>query len=470
MTLELTRPQHGGGQARPAVTAPLALLRREWAAALFTACALFAGAVALISANPPQRLWGMLAAGGYGVAAITAAITSDYPGRRLARGRPWPWLARPWLARPRRAPTPTRLRGTELAVLVSIVGALIAPLTWMAVAGLGQPEIAVITRSAALLLSRGAPYPGAAVIAAAHGPYAYSPYLPALLVFGVPHALFGGGLLTDPRLWFAAVFVITFGGGLSVARVPHAWRWTALITASPLVAYPLSTGGDDLPVLALICLGLALLGRRPNPVAAGLVLGLAAAMKATAWPALAVALALVAARNGRRGAAWFAVSVLAVAGAADGPVMARQPGAMMANTVLFPLGLTRIKSPAESVLPGHLIAQAWGGGHWVAIALVVISGLAVAGSLIAWPPQDEQAAGWRLVVGLALMFTFAPATRFGYFIYPLGLAAWLLLPRSLVLTAPDPLRARRGRGWGLGVGSGDRERSAWRRDCSGVGS
>jgi hypothetical protein len=405
MTLQLTRPRPGGGSpASGFAAAPLAVIRREWAAAILAACALFASGVAVLSANPPQRLWGTFAVGAYGAAAV-AAGTSSYLERRLG------WR-----------------HGMRLALLISLVGALIAPLTWMAATGLGQPEITVIIRAAALLLHHGAPYPGAAAIAAAHGPYAYSPYTPALLAFGMPHALFGGGLLTDPRLWFAAVFVIAFGRALSVAGVARPWLWTALVSASPVIAFPLSTSGDDLPVLALMCLGLALLGSRPRLVGAGLVLGLAAAMKATAWPALAVALVLVAVRDGRRGTAWFTASALAVAGVADGPVLLRQPGAMMANTVAFPLGLTKIKSPAASLLPGHLIAQAWaGGGHWVAIALVAVSGLAVAWSLMAWPPRDPQAAGWRLVAGLTLMFTFAPATRFGYFVYPLGLSAWLLL-------------------------------------------
>jgi hypothetical protein len=408
MTLQLTHPPRGGGSPpRQSAAAPLAALRWQWAAALFATCALFAGGVAAASANPPQRLWGVLAAGAYGAGAVAVAA---------------------W-----------RRHGLALAVAIAVGGALIAPLAWMAASSVEQPEIAVIIRSAALLLHHGSPYQGAAAIAAAHGPNAYDPYLPALAVFGVPHALFGGGLLTDPRLWFGVVFVTAFGCALSVAAVLHAWRWTALITASPLIAFPLSTGGDDLPVLALMCLGLALAGTpagRPagrlagspsRPVAAGLVLGLAAAMKATAWPALAVALALVAVRDGRRGAAWFAASALGVAVLADGPVLARQPGAMAVNTILFPLGLTKIKSPAASVLPGHLIAQAWGAGHWVALAAVVIAALGVAASLITSPPQDTRAAGWRLVAGLALMFTFAPASRFGYFIYPLGLAAWLLL-------------------------------------------
>jgi hypothetical protein len=150
-------------------------------------------------------------------------------------------------------------------------------------------------------------------------------------------------------------------------------------------------------------------------------------MKATAWPALAVAFALVAARDGKRAAAWMACVTIAVPIAVDGPILIAQPAAVVSNTILFPLGLTKIKSPAASFLPGHLIAEAWGPGHLVAIALVLLAGLGVAASLILRPPRDERAAGWRLVTGLVLMFAFAPASRFGYAVYPLGLACWLLL-------------------------------------------
>ena len=111
----------------------------------------------------------------------------------------------------------------------------------------------------------------------------------------------------------------------------------------------------------------------------------------------------------------------------DGPVLITQPAAVVSNTILFPLGLTKIKSPAASFLPGHLIAEAWGPGHLVAIGLVLLAGLGVAASLVLRPPRYERAAGWRLVTGLVLMFAFAPASRFGYAVYPLGLACWLLL-------------------------------------------
>jgi hypothetical protein len=412
-------------------------LSRAWvtsprgAAILLAGCALFGCAVALFSTNPPERLWGILAAGPYGLAALTA----------LLAGR----------------------RGRRMAVAISLAGAVIVPLTWMAWTGRAQPEVGVVIHSAGLFLHDGTPYQAAHAVATAHTPYVYNPYLPALAVFGVPHALFGGGLLTDPRLWFGAVFALGFAGTLSLSGVPRPWLWTAVVTASPIIAFPLTTGGDDLPVLALICVGLALLrtgqapraalqpgaGLRPvlrpvrwpvlwplrrpvlRPVLriilAGLVLGLAAAMKATAWPALAIALALVAARDGKRAACWLALATIAVPIVVDGPVLITQPAAVVSNTILFPLGLTKIKSPAASFLPGHLIAEAWGPGHLVAIGLVLLAGLGVAASLILRPPRDERAAGWRLVTGLVLMFAFAPASRFGYAVYPLGLACWLLL-------------------------------------------
>jgi len=43
-----------------------------------------------------------------------------------------------------------------------------------------------------------------AALAAAHHPYAYDPYLPVMTLFGLPRALAGAHVLTDPRIWFGA--------------------------------------------------------------------------------------------------------------------------------------------------------------------------------------------------------------------------------------------------------------------------
>ena len=49
----------------------------------------------------------------------------------------------------------------------------------------------------------------------------------------------------------------------------------------------------------------------------------------------------------------------------------------------------------------------------------------IAGLLVYRPPRDVASAAWYLIIGLTLMFVLAPATRFGYFIYPAAVLAWL---------------------------------------------
>jgi Glycosyltransferase family 87 len=409
-------PRWGMGQlpGRHLAAAALAVIRREWLAVLFGLSALFAGITALITAQPPERLWGELAAVTYTVAAVVAL---------LAR---------------RRGATE---RGATVAVLISLAGALFAPLIWMAVSGMAQPEVQVIIRSAEMLVHTGTPYASPAALAATHNWMAYNPYLPALIAFGIPRTL-AGGLLTDPRIWFGVAFVITFGAALRVAGVRRATWWTVLVTASPVVALPIAVGGDDLPVLGLVCLGLALAdrvtpGRWRWAVAAGAALGLAAAMKSTAWPALAVALILIVHRGGWRAVGGFTLAVAGLVLATDGPVVAVDPAATAVNTIMYPLGLTKAVSPAASQLPGHLLASAGSWGHSAALALMVLAGAGVAASLIIRPPKDAQAAGWRLVLGLTLLFGLAPASRVGYFVYPAGLAAWLLLLRTVKAKRAD---------------------------------
>jgi hypothetical protein len=222
-------------------------------------------------------------------------------------------------------------------------------------------------------------------------------------------------------------FAVILMFALIRARAPDPWRWAALIIASPVIALPIVVGGTDLPVLALMCLGLAFLRATPRPILAGLVLGVAAAMKATAWPTLIVAIPLLATSGGWRSVARFGATAAAVCAAVVGPFAVLWPAALVQNTIMFPLGLTKIKSQAASPLPGHLLAQTGAVGHLVAVALLAVVGLAVAVSLVAAPPADARAAALRLAIALALMFTLAPATRFGYFSYPAALLFWLWL-------------------------------------------
>jgi Glycosyltransferase family 87 len=385
-----------GAPARGARPAPgsVGAVGRGWLVALFLACAVYAAAVALFSSSVVQQRWAVVAAPCYALAILALA---------------WP------------------RRGRDLALLLGFGGGLVAPLGWLVAENRALQEVRVISHAAWLLIHHGTPYPSVAALAGTQNPEAYNPYLPAMTVFGLGRAV-SRSPVTDPRIWFAVVFVAVFWLALRAVGAPDSGRWTALVTATPVIAFPLAVGGDDVPVLALMCLGLALLsrsGREPRLVLAGLVLGVAAAMKATAWPAVLIAAVLVAGRDGRRATARFAAAALAALVLLIGPIAAVSPGALWDNTILFPLGLASVKSAATSPLPGVLLSQTGPAGHLLATVLLGLAVLGVLISLVIWPLRDVRGATWRLIIGLALMFALAPSSRFGYYLYPVGLWMWL---------------------------------------------
>jgi hypothetical protein len=165
-------------------------------------------------------------------------------------------------------------------------------------------------------------------------------------------------------------------------------------------------------------------GQPCRPVLAGLALGVAAAMKATAWPAVVVAIALLAVRDGRRAVRAFTLTALAVVAVCVGPFLVH-PRALVDNTIKFPLGLASVTSQASSPLPGHVIADTGPLGHAIVVAALALAGLAVVVSLIVRPPRSVPRAVALLAGAMTLMFVLAPSTRFGYFIYPATLAIWV---------------------------------------------
>jgi hypothetical protein len=418
-----------GAAARGGRPAPgsLGAAGRGWLVGIFLGSAGYAAAVALFSSSVVQQRWAIVAAPCYALASLAAA---------------WP------------------RRGRDLALLLGLGGGLVAPLGWLVAENRALQEVRVISHAAWLLIHHGTPYLSVATLAGTQNPEAYNPYLPAMTVFGLGRAV-ARSPLTDPRIWFAVVFVAVFWLALRAAGAPDSGRWTALVTATPVIAFPLAVGGDDVPVLGLMCLGLALLsrsGREPRPILAGLVLGVAAAMKATAWPAVLIAVVLVAGRDGRRAAARFGAAVLAAFALLIVPVAAVSPGALWDNTILFPLGLASVKSAATSPLPGVLLAQTGHAGHLLATALLALAGLGVLISLVVWPLRDLCGATWRLIIGLALMFALVPSTRFGYYLYPVGLWMWL----QVAHLEPEPGRA--------GSSAGPVTSHADSRDQAGLGS
>ena len=104
------------------------------------------------------------------------------------------------------------------------------------------------------------------------------------------------------------------GGPVPVPGRPAAARYEPSRPSSscPLAALPLATGGDDIPVVAFMLLAMVLAQRR-RPFASGVVLGIASAMKFTAWPLAVLALFCRLGPHGRRRPLVMLAGILVVA-------------------------------------------------------------------------------------------------------------------------------------------------------------
>src|SRR5204863_1369 len=169
----------------------------------------------------------------------------------------------------------------------------------------------------------------------------------------------GFGLATAVAVG-AALHLLRRAGAGSAALV----RATQAATVLPLCALTLAVGGDDLPVLALCLLSLAL-AVRGSWLGAGLAVGAAGALKLFAWP---VALVLVAYAITKRAGIRCALPALGLPVVALIPAFAVNRGAAVENVVRLPLGRGLVESPAQSPFPGHLIAVGVPGGRAVAAA------------------------------------------------------------------------------------------------------
>jgi hypothetical protein len=260
-----------------------------------------------------------------------------------------------------------------------------------------------------------------------------------MAIFGLPAAVGLHGAAGNPGLWMGIATAALLVAAFRLITPGSAMPGAAFAVASPVLALPLTQGTTDPPVLALLILALACTTARPRArraqLAAAIALGAACALKATAWPALPVIAAMLAARDGARTATRFAVTaaiVTAALVAATAPAAVTAPAALFQNTVLFPLGMTRYQTDADSPLPGHLLAAAGQAGRWAAIGLLGVTALAALVSLVVRPAADTRAAASRLAVTLAVLFALAPASRWGYFVYPAALLGFV------TMTGGDP--------------------------------
>lgn len=414
------------------------VLRQD--ACLYGLAAAFAAATSLFAVSDDYREWGLVSLGPYCAAAVVCELIAR---RKIKQGRKEPDAGR----------GASRVR--RVVILLVLTGAVLVPLalqvTWRADAAgcvvnrhdaQAQPEVAVIERAGDRFARFEDPYlrqPKTVGISPSNDCHfinatSYFPYLPGMVPFGLANAAHVPRELNDARVPLAgfSLIVVLISLALVPATSRRRWRAFQFLVVLPTGALPMVTGGDDLPVLSLLLLGLVFAQRR-QPVVAGLVMGLAGTLKWTAWPLILLAALAVRDDDDAPATIRYSLSVACVSFPVIGAGLALGAHAFVENAVLFPLGLAKVKSPAASPLPGQVIVQLFPGDKKVLTALLVGGGaLVVLAFLVKHPPRTPYAAAFFAGWALAFATFIAPATRFGYLIYPANMLVWAYLLRERV--------------------------------------
>jgi Glycosyltransferase family 87 len=252
--------------------------------ALYGFSALFAAYTWNFSELPPHRAWAEIAVWGYLAAAIAVTMLRTQLARAVLTAATWGATAL----------LPLIYQATERAT-----GRI----------GRAQEEVVVIEAAGVRMLRSGTPYldrDAIAAVPAAMRLTDYLPYQPGMAIVGLPRALAGIVWWTDARVMMALLSTLALALALLtldfrsrfVGRSQAPLRALQAVTVLPLAALAVTTGGDDVPVLALSLLACALCVRSRWTLA-GLAIGCAAALKLTAWP-VALVLGLVVFARARR--------------------------------------------------------------------------------------------------------------------------------------------------------------------------
>ncbi len=412
---------------------------------LYLLAAVFAILNGVATSHADYREWGIMAFVAYVVASLIIGLA-------LARRR-------------RHEISSMAIRHLRVGVvffltITAVLVPLLSELTWRATGtenAHAQQEVAVIERAGDRVALGTNPYPknptnfGINPSSDAHNVDndSYFPYLPGMAVFGLLNATTLPHELGDARVLLVAGAIIIFLVALHLTRASPERKILALqfFMVLPTGALPMVTGGDDLPVIALMALSLVLLVRRA-PLAAGLVAAVACSLKLTAWPiallSLFVTHGLRDDRSQRRYLLGLALLVPIVVFGAIG-----NEHAFIENALRFPLGLTKVKSPAASPLLGQFLVTLVPHDRRAITLVLALVGLVIVGvALVKFPPRTVVSVTRFAAFVLCVATVLAPATRFGYLVYPTVLYVW-----SYVLTGYDQPRIDDGRGSAGGLAS-----------------
>jgi hypothetical protein len=354
-----------------------------------------------------------------------------------------------WWAR--RSSRPVELRWRVWLALAVVVGATLAPtaieigrrvdMGW----GRHVQSEAIITEEAARTLLDGRDpyvetYEDGPLSARPIGTTTHYAYFPGMWVYGVPSAVLGRSALTDARIWFAVGAVIAFV--LAVRR----WRPRFQLRAAlPLFVLPTgallaATGGDDLPVLALLLLAAAL-ALDERDVGAGIAMGLACATKQPSFLALAFLAVAVARSSGRAAATRMVGIALSIAAIVIIPLAVWDPSAFLEDAIKFPLGIGATATAAGTPTLGSALLAIAGPLKPVVAVGLVLAILAIGMWVLVLRPPETVGEGmshlaWFFGAGIVL----APAARIGYLVFPVDFALWATCLSSPVLSRIGGLR------------------------------
>ena len=383
-------------------------------AVLYFVAGVFALLMGLTSSEPAQWHWGYISVTGYFLAALILLIASRWSDSFSLR---------------------------KIILTCLVIGVVVIPLSlethWRqnnGGHGYAQPEVSVIERSAKNVVKGTDPYTvdvkNGKVLNSIRGLPTYEsffPYFPLMSVFGLPDAIthkFYG--LTDARI---VMSLLTIAIGLIALRLFRAKREQKIRLAQVLIALPtgalfLATGGDDMPILALMLLGVVALQRKQIYVSA-VSIGIASAMKLTAWPMALGALLTLRSEQYKEKWKQFVSLVVLIVVAAILPFAIKAPHAFFANVFAFPLGLSGVTSPAASALPGHILTSWWHPfKHILPAGTFLIGGYFAAKYLKTHWPLTLSKMLTLLSACFFVLMCVSSTTRFGYVIYPLNFALW----------------------------------------------
>jgi Glycosyltransferase family 87 len=404
-------------------------------ALLYGASALFALATIYTSTNALYQVWGRMALSPFAFGALASAVLA-WTLRRARRRRPDRGLTpvqhrRAWLAR--------------IAVAVCVfAGALAIPLgleiLWRFDGVTGshqQPEVVTVEVGGQDLVRGQDPYHPLVKL---HHPVKYHapgqpdyagflPYLPVMAVLGIPSDIWPNNGLSDARIFFCLTTLAVAAVALYLCRANGRRKIRAIqaLVILPLASLPLATGGDDIPVVAVLLLAMVLAQRR-RPFASGVVFGIASAMKFTAWPLAALALFAARGRNGERRPLSMLAGMMVVAVPTIFPFALRGPFALIDDVVLFPLGLSAIPSTAASALPGHVLVTAFPSlSRALPVSVGIVLSVLLARHLYRHTPRTVSEVCTIAGVVMAALILLAPNPRVGYLLYPINFFVWAYL-------------------------------------------